>query len=117
MSSREELIARIQAYDGGPPSRELVETVIDLNIAVEPDPSLDVAEYDKMIDKWRPILEAGDVIVRKYGEALPDKSFDALTEEYYSFTNSDKYRQSSTTLSVCAEVLKSCWEGIGMWRD
>jgi hypothetical protein len=71
--------------------------------------------YAARTQKWRDTINTGNEIVRQYGRQF--QSLDTMQREFYSFTNSTKYRASVYSISVARTVLSAAWEGINGWRE
>lgn len=121
------LAEKILSYKGGPVTREMVMDVLDFNILLEPvqsptswtsrsNPLVDDALFDEWQKQWAGTIERGHQIIRQYGMQLPP-DFTRMQVEFYSFTNSEKYRKSIVTISVARETLNKSWKGINGWCD
>lgn len=94
--------------------RLIVEDVLDFNILIEPD-ELETDETIQ-VEAWvGDTVEKGLLIIREYGRQIEPPSLGRLQMEFYSFTNSIKYRQSMQTISVARAVLNQAWEGLNGW--
>lgn len=114
-----ELAEQIVSYNTSPITRELVEVILDFNILLEPDDQASLAgdmEFAENQQKWAGLITRGDAIVRLYGMRLP-RNLKEMQFEFYSFTNSSKYRASAESISVARTVLSRAWDGLNDWRD
>jgi hypothetical protein len=104
----------VRSYNGGMVDRDMVEAALDFYILIEPDSfgrgGGDTAKFTKEINNARRMI-------RRYGELVMPLTLEKLQDQFYSFSNSDKYRYSRETISVVRTVISSAWEGLAGWRD
>jgi hypothetical protein len=104
----------VRNYDGGHVDREQVEAALDLYIMIEPD---GFGHGGANPAKFVKELANAKQIVRRYGQQFLPCDLTVLQDEFYSFSNSDKYRYTAETISVVRTVLSVNWEGLAGWRD
>ena len=116
----ESLAKKIEDFElVDPIPRSIVETVIDLHILIEGnefDPDADRL-YEVNTKKWEVALKKGIAIIHRYGAQIEPKTLERLQEEFYSFTNSDRYLVSRTSVSVARTVLDQAFDGLNGWRS
>lgn len=110
------MIMDFEIVEGKVP-RSMVEAVLDFNILLEPDPMDQDGERKYKVNTlvWDDTIKKGHLIIRAYGRLLEPATLDRLQTEFYSFTNSLKYRKSPLTISVARTVLDQAWNGMNGW--
>jgi|SRR5476651_389341 len=104
----------VRYYNGGHVERPQVEAALDFYIMLEPD-GLGRGGADRI--KFTKELANARRIIRQYGEQFMPCKIEVLQDQFYSFSNSNKYRYSMETISVVRTVLSVAWEGLAGWRD
>lgn len=94
-------------------TRQQVEAAIDFYILLEHSQH----SYSSMLAKNATAITMHKANVRQFGEEISPKTLAHMQDVYYSFTNSEKYRANSISISVAGTVLSSNWHGIGDWLD
>lgn len=119
ISIRTQLAAEICNMDlNGVVTRSMVEVVLDFNINLEGTPrtALDNdLEFEELQVRYKLILEKGKQVLKTYARQLPE-SFEAMQDEFYSFTTSPKYGRSIVTAGVARSILRQAWDGINGFR-
>jgi hypothetical protein len=98
-----------------PISRADAEAALDYMIAIEPDPTSD-EPYDNHLERHSKGIDRANSILRLYGQQIVPPTLEAMREAFYGFTNSVKYRQSATSISVARASLNEAWNGINGWK-
>lgn len=117
ISQMSEKILSFHIVPGEPIPRSIVEDILDFNIMLEPDP-MDMhgqEKYEVNVLVWKETLKHGEKIIHAYGQQLRPPNLARLQEEFYSFTNSLKYRRSALTISVARTTLGEGFEGLHGW--
>lgn len=119
LSIRTQLASEIRNMDlGGIITRNMVEVVIDFNIDLEGTPrtALDNdLEFEELQVRYKEVLVKGKQVLATYARQLPE-NFEAMQDEYYSFTNSAKYGRSIVASGVARSILRQAWDGINGFR-
>jgi hypothetical protein len=102
-------------YEGGNVTKVKLEEALDFMISIETDPATGAEEYHDNLIKYKREVQMARQAVRKYGEQIFPRTLENMQNEFYSITNSIKYRQSVTHCSVAYSMLSSGWDGIGAW--
>ncbi len=104
-------------YDGGTVSRSKLEEAIDFFISIEPHPGKRTAteEYEANLIRYKKEIELAELAIRSYAEQIRPLTIEAMQDEFYSITNSEKYLQSMIHSSVAYSLLNSHWNGVGPW--
>ena len=97
--------------------RAMVEAVLDFHILLEPDPSNRdaVRQYTVSTLIYSGTIDKGLEIIRAYGRLIEPATLGRLQDEFYTFTNSLKYRKSAMTISVARAVLDQGFNGVNGW--
>jgi hypothetical protein len=104
----------VRAYQGGRVVRAQVEAALDFYILIEPD---GFGQGGGSPNKFVHERANARRIIRQYGEQFLPCRLETLQNEFYSFSNSNKYRYSAETISVVRTVISTSWEGLAGWRD
>jgi hypothetical protein len=119
LSIRTHLAAEIRAIDTtGVITRRMVETVLDFHIDLEGSPWTahdNDLEFDELQVRYRSVIGKGTEVLKAYAQQLP-ASFDAMQNEFYSFTTSPKYARTIVTAGVARSILRQAWDGINGFR-
>jgi hypothetical protein len=94
-------------------TRQQVEAAIDFFIMLEKS-SLG---YDAMLQANAAKAEMHNKVVRQFGEEIRPATLENMQDVFYSFTNSNKYRESATSISIARSTLSENWQRINGWRD
>lgn len=104
----------VRKYDGGVVRRIDAEAALDFYIMCEPDVfgrgGADMKRFRSEDIKAKRIL-------RRYAEQMLPCNLETLQAEFYTFSNSTKYRYTADTISVVRTMLSTAWEGLAGWRD
>jgi hypothetical protein len=110
--------AIIAMDDTGVITRDMIETVLDFHISLEGTPrtcsDADLEFADLQI-RYKEVITKGYAVLRTYARQLPE-TFEAMQDEYYSFTNGPRYGRSIISSGVARSILRQAWDGINGFR-
>lgn len=106
-------------YDGGIVSRSKLEEAIDFFISIEPQPGIENGreEYESNLVRYKKEIELANSAIRNYAKQISPLTIEKMQDEFYSFTNSEKYLQSMIHCSVASSVLSTNWNRVGPWLN
>lgn len=97
-----------------PITRDMVEEALDLFIATEPEGCSDTTyRRNKKLNHHK--LELANKVIHEYGTQISPMTLEHMQDEFYSFTNSDKYRASAHICSIARIMLSVNWHHVGPW--
>jgi len=73
--------------------------------------------HDEMHNRLKDEILFAETTIKIYGKQIFPPDLEKMQEEYYSFTNSTKYRQTNLHMLIATNAISTCWDGIGDWRD
>ncbi|MDR5809294.1 hypothetical protein [Caballeronia sp. LZ019] len=102
-----------------PVSRDDVERELDWLISIEPEPEeLDTMDdYERLMLPHQRRIEPAGTLLRQYGQQIRPATVEALRDEFYSITESDKYAFDPKAESVARSALSSAWAGLNGWQE
>jgi hypothetical protein len=101
---------------------EDVHEVLQFLIAIEPDPDDDdidiatVEDYDAYMVPFSQDIDRAMATLRRFAEQRQPRTLQDMQEDYYRFTNDDRYLNTSEMPGVVTSALRDAWEGVGPWR-
>jgi hypothetical protein len=101
---------------------EDVHDALEFLIDIEPDPEDDdndidtVEDYDAYMEPFSQDVGRAMTTLRRFAEQRQPRTLPEMQEDYYSFTNDDRYLDTSETSAVVTSALRDAWGGVGPWR-
>jgi hypothetical protein len=99
-----------------------VHEALKFLIDIEPDPDDDdndidtVEDYDAYMARFSRDIDRAMATLRRFAEQRQPQTLQKMQEDYYSFTNDDRYLDTSEMSGVVTSALRDAWEGVGSWR-
>jgi hypothetical protein len=101
---------------------EDVHEVLEFLITIEPHPDDDdndidtVEDYEAYMAPFSGDIDRAMATLRRFAEQRQPRTLQDMHEDYYSFTNDDRYLDTSEISAVITSALRDAWEGVGPWE-
>lgn len=101
---------------------EDVHDALEFLIAIEPDPDDDDNDIDTYEDykaymaPFSQDIDRAMATLRGFAEQRQPRTLPEMQEDYYGFTNDDRYLDTSEMSAVVTSALRDAWNGVGPWR-
>lgn len=100
---------------------EDVHEALAFLIAIEPDPDDDsdidtVEDYEAYMAPFSRDIDRAMATLRRYAAQRQPRTLQEMQEDYYTFTNDDRYLDTSAMSAVVTSALRDAWQGVGPWR-
>lgn len=99
-----------------------VHDALEFLIAIEPDPNDDdndidtVEDYEAYMAPFSQDVGRAMATLRGFAEQRQPRTLQEMQEDYYSFTNDDRYLDTSEMSGVVTSALRDAWKGVGLWQ-
>lgn len=97
-----------------------VHEALEYLIGIEPDPDdddIDTSEdYEAYMARFLPDITRAMATLRAFAAQRQLQDLTAMRENYYEFTNDDRYLETEDAVGVVRSALSEAWDGIGPWR-
>ena len=97
-----------------------VHESLEYLIAIEPDPDdddIDTSEdYEAYMAQFQPDITRAMAALRAFAAQRQPQDLTAMRENYYEFTNDDRYLETEEIAGIVRSALSEAWDGVGPWR-
>lgn len=99
-----------------------VHEALEFLVAIEPDPNDDdndidtVEDYEAHMAPFSQDVGRAMATPHRFAEQKQPRTLQEMQEDYYSFTNDDRYLNTSAMSAVVTSALRDAWKGVGPWR-
>jgi hypothetical protein len=83
----------------------------------DPDDDIDTSEdYEAYMARFQPDITRAIATLRAFAGRRQPQRLIEMQENYYEFTNDDRYLETAEIAGVVRSALGEAWDGVGPWR-